>query len=42
VPAVDLINLEALITRLVVMAAVGGLASYFWRVQRERRNAVGS
>lgn len=36
---VDLTNLESLITRLVVMGAVGGLASYFWRVQRNRRRA---
>ena len=32
---------EALVTRLIVMGAVGGLASYFWRVQRERRRTVG-
>lgn len=32
--------MEALITRLIVIAAVGGLASYFWRVQRERRRSV--
>jgi len=32
-------HVESLITRLVVMGAVGGLASYFWRVQRERRRS---
>ncbi|MDP6666532.1 MAG: hypothetical protein QF357_03940 [Dehalococcoidia bacterium] len=32
-------QLEGLITRLIVIAAVGGLASHFWRVQRERRHA---
>ena len=35
----DLGTLESLVTRLIVMAAVGGLASYFWRVQRDRRRA---
>jgi hypothetical protein len=33
----NLTNLESLMTRLIVMGAVGGLASYFWRVQRDRR-----
>ena len=28
---------EALVTRLIVIGAVGGLASFFWRVQRSRR-----
>jgi len=36
---VDLGTLESLATRLIVMAAVGGLASFFWRVQRDRRRA---
>ncbi len=28
---------ESLLTRVVVMAAIGGLGTYFWRVQRNRR-----
>ena len=31
------VNLKILLFRLIVMAAVGGLANYFWRIQRERR-----
>lgn len=30
-------QMESVITRLIVMGAVGALASYFWRVQRDRR-----
>ena len=36
-PQVDWIAFEALVTRLIVIGAVGGLASFFWRVQRSRR-----
>lgn len=36
-PQVDWIAFEALVTRLIVIGAVGGLASFFWRVQRNRR-----
>ncbi len=36
---IEWVGLEALITRLIVMGAVGGLASFFWRVQRNRRRA---
>ena len=32
-------RLEELVTRLIVIAAVGGLASFFWRVQRNRRRS---
>jgi len=32
-----MVALEALVTRLIVIGAVGGLASFFWRVQRNRR-----
>lgn len=32
-------DFESLVTRLIAMAAVGGLASFFWRVQRNRRRA---
>jgi len=31
---------ESLVTRLIVMAAVGGLGTYFWRIQRSRRRAA--
>ena len=31
-------SMETLLTRVVVMAAVGGLGTYFWRVQRNRRD----
>ena len=37
----DWTNLESLVTRLIVIGAVGGLASFFWRVQRERRHLSG-
>lgn len=33
-------DLETLATRLVVMIAIGGLGTYFWRVQRNRRVEV--
>ena len=36
---VDWGELEALVTRLIVIGAVGGLASFFWRVQRNRRRS---
>jgi len=39
---VSWIDFESLVTRLIVMAAVGGLASFFWRVQRNRRRAATS
>lgn len=34
------VDFEALVTRLIAMAAVGGLASFFWRVQRNRRRSA--
>ena len=34
--------LESLVTRVVVMAAVGGLGTFFWRIQRDRRAEVAS
>jgi hypothetical protein len=37
---IEWIQMESVITRLIVMGAVGGLASYFWRVQRDRRRVV--
>jgi hypothetical protein len=30
-------DLELLITRLITLAAMGGLGTYYWRIQRERR-----
>ena len=39
---VSWIDFESLVTRLIVMAAVGGLASFFWRVQRNRRRTATS
>ena len=33
----DLKDLELLITRLITLAAMGGLGTYYWRIQRERR-----
>ncbi len=30
---------ETLVMRLITMAAVGGLGTYYWRIQRERRQA---
>ncbi|MCP4357116.1 MAG: hypothetical protein GY796_03745 [Chloroflexi bacterium] len=32
--------LETLIMRLITMAAVGGLGTYYWRIQRERWHAL--
>jgi hypothetical protein len=33
-------TLELLVQRLTTLAAVGGLSTYYWRVQRARRHAV--
>ena len=33
----DLKDLELLITRLITLAAMGGLGTYYWRIQRDRR-----
>ena len=30
-------DMELLITRLITLAAMGGLGTYYWRIQRERR-----
>ena len=38
-PQDSMADLESLITRLIVFGAVGGLASFFWRVQRQRRRS---
>lgn len=33
-------NVESMVTRMVVMAATGGIGSYFWRLQRNRRREL--
>ncbi len=33
---------EILVARLVTLAAMGGLGTYFWRIQRGRRRAAGA
>ncbi len=38
-PLVDQPTLEVLITRVIVLLAVGGLGTYFWKVQRDRRHS---
>lgn len=37
---VDSAGLEVLAMRLITMAAVGFLSTYYWRIQRDRRQAV--
>lgn len=32
--------LETMVMRLITMAAVAGLGTYYWRIQRERRHAL--
>lgn len=34
------IYLERMVTRMITIAAVGGLATYYWRIQRERRRSI--
>ena len=38
----DFHDLELLITRLITLAAMGGLGTYYWRIQRQRRRPVGN
>jgi hypothetical protein len=33
----DPVELERLVVRLITLAAMGGLATYYWRIQRDRR-----
>jgi hypothetical protein len=33
------VNLKVILFRLIAMAALGGLANYYWRIQRQRRRA---
>ena len=34
------VNLKILLFRLIAMAAVGAIANYYWRIQRDRRRAA--
>ena len=36
----DASDLKALASRVITLAATGGLANYYWRIQRARRRAV--
>ncbi len=36
----DSVELERLVIRLITMASMAGLATYYWRTQRERRRAT--
>ena len=44
-PAADLliagevVEVKGLVARLITLAAMGGLGSYYWRIQRDRRSA---
>ncbi len=38
----DVRVLELLITRLITLAAMGGLGTYYWRIQRQRRRLASS
>lgn len=35
----DSAELERLVVRLITLASMGGLATYFWRIQRDRRRS---
>jgi hypothetical protein len=37
-PLEDSGSIESIATRLIMMLAIGGLATYFWKVQRDRRH----
>ena len=39
-PFHDYVNIETMVSRIVVMMATGGLGSYFWRLQRNRRREL--
>lgn len=38
--AVDMGSVEVLVMRLITLAAMGGLGTYYWRIQRNRRRAA--
>ena len=35
----DSVELESLVVRLITLASMGGLATYFWRIERDRRRS---
>ena len=37
----DVRAVEALVSRLITLGAMGGLGTYYWRIQRNRRRAAG-
>ncbi len=37
-PLATSLDTESMVTRVIVMLAIGGLGTYFWKVQRDRRN----
>jgi hypothetical protein len=37
---VDMGSLEVLVMRLITLAAMGGLGTYYWRIQRNRRRSA--
>lgn len=34
------VDMETLVVRLITLASMGGLATYFWRIQRDRRREI--
>ncbi len=38
-PVLDVASGKTLLTRVITLAAMGGLASFYWRIQRDRRHA---
>jgi hypothetical protein len=38
----DVNHLKTLTMRLITLAAMGGLGTYYWRIQRDRRRAAGA
>jgi hypothetical protein len=38
----DTVRIELLLQRLIIMAAIGGLGTFYWRIQRKRRRAAES
>ena len=37
-PLATSLDAESMVTRVIVMLAIGGLGTYFWKVQRDRRH----
>ena len=38
----NMTDVEGMLIRIITMVAIGGLATYYWRVQRKRRRAAAS